>query len=258
MGSVGCVVARVLLVSVTTLLGCGGSGIKPSNGAAGGHGGSMESGTGGASAGDAAADTLTLPPCSGTCVVPFASSSDWAAYDDDPGSNSTAQLLGNAQPVCLTSSSPPSCPTGAVIYGFGAGWGLDLSSTPGALWIWGPGTTPSAPADLKHAIFSKTFVLGATPGGTIRVAVDDMADVRVNGRSVGTTGSTSDISLAAQANSALKSFDLTSMLVPGTNTITVAAQNGPASYAGGGCPTSGCPYSMNPAGVVFGGSLTYH
>ena len=256
MGSGTRVSEGVLILWVIALLGCGGSSLKPSNGAAGGHGGSTDTGSGGASAGDAAADTL--PTCSGTCVVPFASSSDWAAYDDDPASNSAAQLLGAAQPVCLSPTSPPSCPAGAVIYAFGGGWGLDLSSTPGALWVWAPGTTPSAPAYLKHAIFSKTFVLGATPGGTMRVAVDDMAEVRVNGHPVGTTGSTSDVNLAAQANSSLKSFDLTPMLVPGSNTITVDAQNGPASYAGGGCPSSGCPYSMNPGGVVFGGSLTYH
>jgi hypothetical protein len=250
MACVGRFGERVLVV--IALVGCGGSSLKPSNGA-GGHGGATESGSGGASAGDAAADVL--PACSGTCVVPFASSSDWAAYDDDPASNSGAQLLGNAQPVCLNASSPPSCPAGAVLYGFGSGWGLDLSSTPGALWIWGPGTTPSAPADLKRFAFSQTFVLGATPSGMLKVAADDMAEVRVNGHSAGTTGSVADVTLASQANSALKSFDLTPLLVPGTNTITVVAQNGQPSFAG--C-SSACTYSMNPAGVVFGGSLTYH
>jgi hypothetical protein len=236
------------------LLGCGGgSSLKPTDGGAGGQGGAPETGSGGSSAADAAVDAL--PACSGTCVVSFASSSDWVAYDDDPASNSAAQRLGNAEPVCLNASAPSNCPPGAVLYGFSNGWAIDLSSTPGALWIWGPGTTVSASADFKRFAFSRTFVLGAMPSGRVMIAADDMAEVRVNGNSVGTIGSVTDITLAAQANTSLKSFDLSAVLVPGTNTITVIAQNGPASYAG--C-ANGCTYAMNPAGAVFGGSLTYH
>src|SRR5262249_34330296 len=88
--------------------------------------------------------------------------------------------------------------------------------------------------------------------GTISVAVDDFAEVFVNGTSIGTTGSVADISLASQAQSALKTFDLAPFLVPDLNTILVVAQNGPDSFAG--IPNAN--YSENPAGVVFGGSLT--
>jgi hypothetical protein len=247
MGCEGRAGRTVLVLSVIALGGCGGSAIKPSNGA-GGHGGATETGSGGASFSDAAADAL--PTCSGTCVIPFASSSEWAAYDDDPASNSAAQSLGNALPVCLNATSPANCPPGAVLYGFGNAWAVDLSTVPGALWIWGPGTTASGPADLKRFAFSRTFMLGATPSGTISVVADDLAEVRVNGNLVGSEGS-----VTGPTDFALKSFDLSAKLLPGTNTITVVAQNGPASFAG--CP-SACTYSMNPAGVIFGGALTYH
>jgi hypothetical protein len=63
------------------------------------------------------------------------------------------------------------------------------------------------------------------------------------------------ISLAAMSNTSLTTLDISAALHPGTNTITIAAQNGPASF--GGC-TSPCTYQMNPAGVVFGGTLSYH
>ena len=36
--------------------------------------------------------------------------------------------------------------------------------------------------------------------------------------------------------------------------VTIEAQNGPA-YFSGLCST--CTYALNPAGVVFGGTLTY-
>jgi hypothetical protein len=188
-------------------------------------------------------------------VIPFASSSDWAVYDDDPVTNPAAQKLGMAQPVCLNASSPPNCPAGAVLYGFGNGWGLSLATIPGALWIWGPGVSPSAPADLKRFVFVHTFAVGTSPSGTLSVAVDDAAEVRVNGSVAGVAGSVTDVRAASQASSTLTSFNLSPLLVNGTNTIAVAGQNGPSSF--GGCPGS-CTYSMNPAGIVFGGTLTYH
>ena len=40
----------------------------------------------------------------------------------------------------------------------------------------------------------------------------------------------------------------------GRNVITIRAQNGSAFFSG--CPTI-CTYATNPAGVVFGGSLTF-
>jgi hypothetical protein len=101
----------------------------------------------------------------------------------------------------------------------------------------------------------RSFILGDRPGGRLSVAADDAAEVRVNGRILDTVGSVTDIAEASISNSRLTTFDLTPLLVTGPNTITIAAQNGPASF--GGCPSS-CAYSGNPAGVVFGGSITYH
>jgi hypothetical protein len=43
-------------------------------------------------------------------------------------------------------------------------------------------------------------------------------------------------------------------LVEGANSITIVAENGPSSFTGGAC--SPCPYAINTAGVVFGGTLT--
>src|SRR5262249_19050311 len=105
------------------------------------------------------------------------------------------------------------------------------------------------------AVFQKTFTLGPNPSGTIYVAVDDFAEVRVNGTVVGTTGSIGDVSAARAAQSNLMFFDLTRYLAEGENTLAIVAQNGPAAFTGGAC--SPCSYATNGAGVVFGGALQY-
>jgi pimeloyl-ACP methyl ester carboxylesterase len=70
---------------------------------------------------------------------------------------------------------------------------------------------------------------------------------------VGSIGSITDLNQANDAQSHLTKFDITSSLVPGQNTITIRAQNGPPEY--GGC-ASPCSCEENPAGVVFGGSIS--
>jgi hypothetical protein len=136
-----------------------------------------------------------------------------------------------------------------------AGWSFSLASIPGAQWIWGAGVAATDTADLKLFYFSRTFNLGLGPTGTIMIAADDKARVLVNGTDVDGIGSVSDITLAGMANSHLTTIDISGALHAGTNTITISAQNGPASFAG--CATS-CTYASNPAGVVFGGTLSYH
>ncbi|HET6283510.1 MAG TPA: hypothetical protein VFH73_21315 [Polyangia bacterium] len=205
---------------------------------------------------DTAMDTAVMPSCDGSCTIRFASSAEWIVYDGDPAQNPAAHPLGPAQAVCLNATSPPSCPSGAVLYGFGGtGWGQDLLIVPDAIWIWGPGVTGTDQADLKKFFFSKTFNLGKMPSGRITLSADDAAEVRVNGAPVDTVGSVTDQSEAAISGSTLTTFDIAPRLTPGLNTITIAAQNGPASFAG--CVPS-CTYKNNPAAVVFGGSLTYH
>jgi hypothetical protein len=218
-------------------------------------------GTGGSKAdagpGDTATGTDALPTCSGaTCSVTFVSDSSWGAYDGDPAITPSARNLGMAQPICLNATSPPSCPTGALLYGnLGTGWAFSLATIAGAEWIWGPGIAASDVADLRRFYFSRVFIVGLAPIGQITIAADDMARVVVNGIDVNGVGSVTDITLAAQSNTMLSTFDISTALHPGANTITIGAQNGPASYAG--C-TPSCNYAMNPAGVVFGGTLSYH
>ena len=50
----------------------------------------------------------------------------------------------------------------------------------------------------------------------------------------------------------MTTFNIAPYLTTGQNTIVVNAENGPASFAGAVNPS----YSVNTAGVVFGGSIT--
>ena len=158
-----------------------------------------------------------------------------------------------SQNVCLNASSPNPCPAGATLYGYPfGGWGANLSSIPGATWIWAAGitgaTTPAFPAEFT---FSKSFsILGIPLGGSISIAADDFAAVLVNGVLVGTIGSRTNATLAGAASSSLTTFDIGAFLLPGTNLITVQGGNGNFGCGPG-------PYSCNPAGVVFGGTLSF-
>ncbi len=164
--------------------------------------------------------------------------------------------LGAAQYVVLNSQYPTVQPPGATNYGSTApsGWTANTSAIPGAYWIWAPGITGATPnASLAQYSFSQQFFLaGAPQSGTFSIAVDDFAAVVVNGTQVGSVGSITDASAAYQAQSNLTTFNITPYLTTGQNTIVVNAENGPASFAGAVNP----PYSVNTAGVVFGGSIT--
>jgi hypothetical protein len=180
----------------------------------------------------------------------FGSDTQWSV------ANSSNTPVGNAQYVALNASLPTVQPPGATQYGvFGSGWTADLSSIPGAFWIWAPGITGDTPnASLAEYSFSRKFDLAGAPiSGSISVAVDDMAQVYVNGSLVGTTGSITNISVAFAAQSALKEFDITPFLVSGHNTIEVLAQNGPDAFSGVTDPD----YRQNSAGVVFGGAIAF-
>ncbi len=124
---------------------------------------------------------------------------------------------------------------------------------PGASWIWAPGVTGStSPAQLAQFYFTKTITLAAAPtAATFQLAVDNFAEVRVNGTIVGTYGSTSDFTAGLASQQTFKSFDILPQLTSGSNTITIRAQN---AIGFGACTT--CTYQQNPAGVIFGGSIT--
>lgn len=156
-----------------------------------------------------------------------------------------------AQNVCLNASSPSPCPAGATLWGYGgAGWGANLSTIPGATWIWATGLTgASSPAFPAEYNFSKTINLpGAPISGSLGIAADDFAEVIVNGTSVGTIGSVSDGNLAGPASSTLTTFNIGPYLILGDNVIRIRADNGNFGCGAGA-------YNCNPAGVVFGGTI---
>jgi hypothetical protein len=201
----------------------------------------------------------TSASASGVVTTTFQSQFGLPTYTADPAQGGT--LLGPSEEVCLEpSASDRRCPTGGVSYNTGGGdWGTaGLSDYPLAHFMWAPGISGQTfPADLAGYAFSRSFYLPGTPvNGTIRIAADDFADVRVNGVSAGSIGSVTDISAAADAQSYLHAIDLTPFLHQGANVITVVGQNGPASYPGPGVCGDACSYSSNPAMVVFTGSLT--
>lgn len=179
-------------------------------------------------------------------TISFASDGTWEAFDANPNGPGPANFLGYAQFTCPSVSPPPNC---TAVYG---GWGATL---PGASWIWAPGIASSALSDFAQFFFRKQFSVGGTPtSGSVTIAVDDYTQVIVNGAIVGTSGSTTNVGLAGAAQNPT-SFDVSSALVVGTNTIVIRAQNGSPSFAG--CP-SACTYSQNPAGVLFSGLIQFN
>jgi hypothetical protein len=174
-------------------------------------------------------------------TVTLASGPAWTTYTADPGAAPNPAgptALGPAQLVCLTDSTP-NCPAGAVSWGyaFGYPWPADLSSMPGAWWIWAPGLTRESPASGATYWFSRTVVLAGTPlAGSIILVADDVSTLFVNGTNAGEGGP-------------LEPLDVGPYLKAGDNVITVK---------GGNCDSCGeGPYSDNPAGAVFGGTITY-
>jgi hypothetical protein len=204
------------------------------------------------------------PACNPICTVVFDSGPDWPSFagtltSTTPPTVQVGASLGPAADVCVSPSVPANCPTGggAIVYkSFGGGW-MAGASLPQAHWIWRGDVTVTGLADLQTAIFQESFVLGATPSGTIQVAADDLVDVFVDDIWLGAAGSVTDVNAAAAAQNGLSTFSLTPALHPGPNTITIVGENGPASFAGG-CGPGGCSYAQNPAGVIFAGTLTWN
>ena len=160
---------------------------------------------------------------------------------------------GSSVDVCLATNSPANCPPGAVNWGFGGGWGQDLSPIPGATWIWAPGLTGASPASLQSYTFSRTISVAGTPtAGTVYMTADDYVELRVNGSLVDTYGSVTNIGSSA-AGLPLRMINVLPFLVTGANVISVTAVNGPDSFPG----VLNAIYAENPAGVVFGGAITF-
>jgi hypothetical protein len=210
-----------------------------------------------ASSGDASVDDAALSCTPGNCAITFDSGPDWPSYTGTvaaSGSTFTlAQLQGPAREVCLTASDPPNCPAGALLYNVSESapqW-TGGDNIPSAYWIWRSDTALTSPGSMQVAIFEKTFAIGPNATGSLHIAADDFAAVFVNNVPIGTVGSTSDVTVATSSHTTGTMLDLTPALQSGTNVVTIAAQNGPF-----GC-SSTCPYSANPAGVVFEGTLSW-
>ncbi len=181
-------------------------------------------------------------------VIPIMTSQIYAQFELTFVSDATW----NSQHVCLNASNPRTCPSDAILYNRpSSGWRADLSSIPGANWIWAPGITGDSPsASLAQFSFQKTFHLPGIPlSGSISVAADDFAEIVINGNSAGIIGSITNKSLASVAQTSLHVFDVTTFLLTGNNTIKIVGRNGPEWFGGGST------YNGNPAGVVFGGLL---
>jgi hypothetical protein len=191
-------------------------------------------------------------------TLTFVSGKDWPWYGGDL-SGADGGALGTAVEVCAAPAAPPDCPAGAIVYmtGTNPGWSANTSAYPAARWIWRGDTSASGVSDLLFAVFQASFQLGSSPAGSISIAADDYAEVRVNGAVAGSVGSITNESLAGEAQATFTTISLTPYLVAGTNTITIVGQNGPNTYVGGGSVCSPCTYAHNTAGVVFGGTLTY-
>ena len=178
---------------------------------------------------------FTLPASAQAVTTNVYSDSTWTVSDTN------GSYLGNAQNVCLNATAPSNCPAAATLYGYTLpAWTADLSSIPGATWIWAPNITgTTSPAANAEFIFQKQFyICGAPQGGKIWVAADNSADVLLNGKSV--LNSTSD-SVLSMVNI------VPAEVAEGLNIIQVKVKNGlnPSDCGSG-------QYQCNPAGVVFG------
>lgn len=180
--------------------------------------------------------------------ISFSSDSTWSVSQSN-------QELGAAITVCLNDVAPTNCPASATLYNYtGNGWDTDLSSIPGANWIWAPNITDQTPnASLDSYSFSKIVNLPVAPvTAQIFIACDDFASIYVNDVFVASIGSITDQNQAVLGQQ-LTSFNITDYLTAGDNVIRIDGQNGPDAFTGVTDPL----YSENPAGVVFGGSISF-
>lgn len=114
------------------------------------------------------------------------------------------------------------------------------ASISGAKWIWAtdPVESPTNDADLVK-VFTKTFNIVGTPtGGTLQIAADNNYSVKVNGISVPVVFDQDNFQSSTQ-----DSYDVSSMLVSGLNTIEITVTN--LEIGQDGSPTN------NPAGLLY-------
>jgi hypothetical protein len=177
------------------------------------------------------------------------SDNNWDVYRSPKLERKT--YLGKAQRVCSNATSPAECPAGATDYGYnGTDWAARIEACEGkARWIWAPGVTgASSPAEMAEYYFVNHVFLPNRPSSAqVVLAVDDQAEVIVNGKALGSVGSTSDTNVAWANQSKPTTIDIATAIVAGMNTITVRAANGSGTFT----HCTNCTYQQNPAGVVF-------
>ena len=171
-------------------------------------------------------------------------------------SNGLPKALGNAEAVCLNAGSPTNCPSGAVLYGSPDAWFANLSSIPGAIWIWAPGVRGTTPqADLQTFWFTRNFLVRAKPvTATLSIGADNYTEIMINGQLVGAHGSVTNAQAGLNSHNVLRKFSVQNFLHTGVNQMVIRAQNGPSSFVGTCNP---CTYAENPAGVVLGLNIKY-
>lgn len=182
---------------------------------------------------------FALPVAARAVTINIVSDTSWTVYDADGN-----RLDDPAQNVCLNATAPSNCPAGATLYGYPfQGWTANLSSIPGATWIWAPNITgTTAPAADAEFTFEKEFYLcGAPQPGTISVAADNSAEVSLNGVSV----------LTATEHATLSTVNIpATSFAQGRNILQIKVRNGAnPSDCGSG------QYRCNPAGFVVGASF---
>ncbi|MEO7427256.1 MAG: hypothetical protein ABI036_18860 [Fibrobacteria bacterium] len=181
--------------------------------------------------------TLLAPSIVQAVTVNIVSDATWSVLDTNMND------LGTAQQVCLSPTSPANCPTTATKYGYPyPGWNTNLTTIPGAKWIWASNITGATTGAANATfIFTKQFYLCGSPtSGSISVAADNAAEVFLNGISIGTSSGFSTLS----------TFTISaSKIAAGLNVIKIQATNAanPPNCIGN--------YQCNPAAMVFGASF---
>jgi len=180
--------------------------------------------------------------------ITLASDANWEVYSSR--NLEPAAYLGQAQPVCASVESAAECPN-AVLFNVGShGWSGRIDACEKeARWIWAPGIVgTTAPSEMAQYYFVNHVTLASRPASAkIRLAVDDQAEILINGTAIATIGSTTDKEVAWASQINPSTFDIASALVTGPNTIVIRAANGSGAFSN----CTQCTYRQNPAGVVF-------
>lgn len=179
----------------------------------------------------------TIPLKSKSVTYNIFSGTTWEVYD------TLNNFVGYAQYVCLNSMYPVNCPPGATQFGFfDKGW---KASIPGAKWMWAPGVDGlSTPASNVVFKFRYEFIICGKPtSGSITLAADNEAEVRLNGTVIG----------SAATDSITSTFTVPPSLllrnVPNSLEITVRNEDMQIEE-------DIANYRYNPAGVLFGATFT--